>query len=102
MAYIKIDHTQFRNASNAVDTYIRNHKKSMNSIEQEMTSLGASWKGEDYLQIKHEWNQIHDSGSTSDKMLISLQNYADALEATAKKYKDAQSRAVNRANTLCK
>lgn len=102
MAYIKIDHTQFQKASNAVDTYIRNHKKNMDGIEQAMTSLGASWKGEDYFQVKHEWNQINGSGSTSDKMLISLQNYADALEATAKKYKDVQSRAINRANTLCK
>ena len=54
----------------------------------------------DYNQLKKEWQQIKGSDSTSDRMLKSLDNYADFLRFAANKYKSAQANAINRANGL--
>ena len=100
MANIKVDHSQFERTAAAIDTYIRNHRNKMNSIDASVNSLGSSWQGNDYNQLKKEWQQIQGSGSTSDKMLKSLDNYADFLRFAANKYKSAQANAINRANRL--
>lgn len=100
MANIKVDHSQFEKAASAIETYINNHKTSMNSIDQSVNSLGSSWQGNDYNQLRKEWQEIKGSGSTSDKMLKSLDNYADFLRFAANKYKSAQANAINRANNL--
>lgn len=100
MANIKVDHSQFERTASTIDTYIRNHRNKMNSIDAFVNSLGTSWQGNDYNQLKKEWQQIQGSGSTSDKMLKSLDNYADFLRFAANKYKSAQANAINRANRL--
>lgn len=102
MAHIKVNHSKFESAARTIDGYISSHKKKMKQIDQSVVSLGTSWQGTDYNQMKIEWGQINASGSTSDNMLKSLQNYADALRNAGEKYKQAQARAINRANTLCK
>lgn len=102
MAYIKVDHSKFEHAATAIDNYIANHKRKMNSVDSSVLALGTEWKGADYEQLKKEWTEIHSSDSTSGKMIRSLKNYADALRSSAAKYKEVQARAVNRANTLCK
>lgn len=53
-----------------------------------------------YNKLKTECQQMSASGSTSDKMLKSLDNYADFLRFAANKYKSAQANAINRANRL--
>ena len=100
MANIKVDHSQFERTASAIDTYIRNHRNKMNSIDASVNSLGTSWQGNDYNQLKKEWQQIKGSDSTSDRMLKSLENYADFLRFAANKYKSAQANAINRANGL--
>ena len=102
MANIKVDHSRFERAASAIDTYIRNHNNKMNSIDSLITSLGTSWQGPDYNQLQSEWQQIKGSDSTSDKMLKSLNSYADFLRFAANKYKSAQANAINRANRLPK
>lgn len=100
MANIRVDHSQFEKAAASIESYITKHKSKMKSIEQSVASLGASWQGEDYNQLKKECQQMSASGSTSDKMLRSLDNYADFLRFAAKKYKSAQANAIDRANKL--
>lgn len=100
MANIKVDHSQFEKAASSIESYITKHKIKMKNIEQSVTSLGTSWQGEDYNQLKTECQQMSASGSTSDKMLKSLDNYADFLRFAANKYKSAQANAINRANNL--
>ena len=58
MANIKVDHSQFERTASAIETYINNHKTSMNSIDQSVNSLGSSWQGNDYTQLKKEWQEI--------------------------------------------
>lgn len=100
MAYIKIDHSQFKKVSSAINTYIRNYNANMSAIDREMISLNTYWKGKDYNQVKTEWNQINSKGATSDKMITALKNYSEYLKTAEAKYKKAQANAVNRANSL--
>ena len=48
------------------------------------------------------WDLIRSNDSVSGRMIRSFQNYSDFLRFASKKYKDAQSNAVNRANRLPK
>ena len=102
MAYIKVDHPKMLSAANQIENYISRFDKNMNSIDSAVVSLNAEWKGADYQQIKTEWNEIKSAGSTSDRMKLSLKNYADAVREASKLYQEAQARAINRANILCK
>ena len=102
MAYIKVDHQNMLNAAKQVETYISRFDTNMSSIDATVVSLNAEWKGTDYQQIKTEWNEMKSAGSTSDRMRLSLKNYADAVREASKLYQEAQARAINRANTLCK
>ena len=58
MANIKVDHGQIERTASSIETYITKHRKKMNSIEGLITSLGTSWKGTDYNQLRTEWQQI--------------------------------------------
>lgn len=100
MAYIKIDYSKFEKTASSIETYIKKHNSNMGKINQEMISLSSSWQGVDYTQVKKEWDEINAPESTSGKMLKALNNYAQFLRVAGKTYKDAQSRAVNRANSL--
>ena len=102
MAYIKVNHQKMLAAAEQVDAYIIQLNKNMAGIDSAVSSLGSEWKGEDYIQLEKEWNEINSSGSTTDKMRTTLKSYAGSIREAAKLYKEAQTRAVNRANTLCK
>lgn len=102
MAYIKVNHKKMLDAAERIDDYIVRLDKNMNSIDSAMLALGGDWKGTDYQQVRKEWCEINSSGSTTDKMKTSLKNYASSIREAAKLYKEVQSRAINRAKTLCK
>lgn len=102
MAYIKVDHKKMLATATQIDEYIAQLDKNMASIDAAVISLEREWSGEDYQQVKTEWDEINSSGSTTDKMKKSLKTYASTLREASKLYKEAQSRAINRANILCK
>lgn len=102
MAYIKVNHQQLLTAANEIDTYIVQLDKHMATIDSTVLSLGSEWKGEDYQQVKKEWNEINSAGSTTDKTKNTLKSYAGSIREAAKMYKEVQARAINRANALCK
>lgn len=102
MAYIKVNHQKLLSSADQIDNYIAAMDKHMRSMDTAIISMEADWKGEDYLQLKKEWNEINSIGSTADKMKTTLKSYAGTLRESAKLYKDAQTRAINRANNLCK
>lgn len=102
MAYIKVNHKEFDRTAQAIDTYIANHKNSMKKMDGEVRALSAYWGGADYLQFCKEWNYINSTDSTSSKMIRAMDNYAQFLRFCGNTYKSAQSRAINRANSLPK
>ena len=90
MAYIKVDHSKFEAAASAVDKYVTLMKNKMTSAQNEVATLSSSWQGLDYTQFKREFDKVDNNDSTHAQMVKS------------DKYKNAQSRAVNRANSLPK
>lgn len=102
MANIKVDHKKLENAADAIDTYVSQHKKNMKTIDMKFMALGTAWQGEDFNQVRKEWREIKGEDSTSDNMIDSLKNYADALRDAAERYKKVQADAVNRAKNKCK
>lgn len=102
MADIKIDYSKLEKAAREIETYMSKHQTKMNMIDSSVTSLGSSWQGKDYNRFKTQWRAIKGTGSTSNKMLKSLDSYADLLRFAANKYKSAQLNAINRAGRLPK
>ena len=102
MAYIKVDHSKLENAASAVETYVTLMKGKMASANGEVTTLSSSWQGSDFNQFKVQWDKVTNDSSTYSKMLKSMESYAKYLRYAAGKYKEAQSKAVNRANSLPK
>lgn len=98
--YIKVDHSRFENVAKAIDNYINKHKSNMTKANQEITTLSSTWQGQDFMQFQAQWNRITDNGSTSQKMTKAMENYAQFLRFAANKYKEAQAKAVNRANGI--
>ena len=101
MAYIKVNHQQMLNVADTIDDYVLILNNKMNDIDTTVISLDADWSGEDYQRIKQEWFEIYAPGSTTDNMRASLQGYASVIRQASKEYKEAQARAINRANSLC-
>lgn len=100
MGYIDVDHSKFETAAKAIETYVEKHKSNMNLANQQVGILSAMWQGKDFTEFKHKWNQVTEGSSTSHKMTKALENYADFLRYAGNQYKEAQSKAVNRANNL--
>ena len=100
MAYIMVDHRRLEKTAGDIEGYINAHRRAMSDIDSNIISLSSSWQGEDYRQMVCEWNEMKNGSSTSEKMLKSLDNYADFLRWAARKYKQAQIDAINRANRL--
>lgn len=100
MAYIRVDHSKFEAAASAIDTYVASMKNKMRSAGSEVTTLSANWQGSDFTQFKAQWDKVTNNDSTYYQMIKSLESYAKYLRYAAQKYKEAQSKAVNRANSL--
>lgn len=100
MAYIKVNHRQLENTAAEIDAYVDVLKRKMNNAQSDVTALSSFWEGSDYIQFKSEFNKLDDKYSAHSQMIKALESYSNYLKAAAKKYKDAQSNAVNRANDL--
>lgn len=98
--YIKVDHSMFSGAAEAVETYVTDLKKKMRSADAEVKGMMRIWQGADAGQFNAQWDAVTNGDSTYSEMVKSLESYAQYLRYAAGKYKDAQARAVNRANNL--
>lgn len=102
MAYIKVDYYALFEAADRISEYISKYKNSMNKMNSAVVFLSQSWREADFEQLQLKWNEIGSPDSTSGKMLQSIQSYSDSIREAANKYKEAQIRAIDRANILCK
>ena len=100
MAYIKVDHSKFEDAASAVDSYVTLMKNKLRSAQGQVTTLSLSWQGSDFAQFQTEFDKIDNDDSTHTQMVKAMESYANYLRFAANKYKDAQIRAINRANNL--
>ncbi|MBR6985806.1 MAG: WXG100 family type VII secretion target [Ruminococcus sp.] len=102
MAYIKVDHSRLNKYADKISEYISQHRSSMYRMNSSVETLSAVWQGDDYNQVKKEWSEIRSDDSTSERMLNAIQGFENSVRTAASKYRDAQARAINRANQLCK
>ena len=100
MAIIRVDHSKFKGTADKFETYVTNLKKQMRSAESEVNSMSASWQGADYTQFKNQWNMVTENGSTYAEMVSALESYTKFLRFAGEKYKDAQIKALDSANSL--
>ena len=100
MANIKVDCSKFEAAAAALEDYARLMRDKMQSAQNEVEGLGAKWQGPDYAQFKDQWEKDMGSGSVNEEMLKAVESYAKYLRYAAGKYKDAQTKALNRAGRL--
>lgn len=100
MAKIYVDHLVIAKTAKEIGTYISLHNKKIREINNVVDQI--KWQGIDYNQVKTEWNSMKEKGSTSDKLVTAFENYKNALLIAADKYKEAQARAIDRAERLCK
>lgn len=100
MASIIVEHSKFEAAAKAIDTYVADVKREMKSADVSVNTLAGAWQGKDYTQFFAQWDKVTGSGSTYMEMIKALEHYSEYLRFAAKKYKNAQADAVNRANRL--
>ncbi|RHW42731.1 hypothetical protein D1B31_03865 [Neobacillus notoginsengisoli] len=99
-SFIKVNYNEFDKAADAIETYITRQKTNMEKATREVNVLAGSWKGKDYQSFKVKWNELAGAGSTADSFAKSLESYAKVLRYAATQYKEAQKKAINRANSL--
>lgn len=100
MAKIKVDHSKFENAAVEIEKYVDLLKKKMSGVQAEVDGLSASWQGFDYNQYKNEFNKINNNDSVHVQTIKAMESYAKYLRFASDKYKEAQTKAINRANKL--
>lgn len=100
MARIKVNHNDINNTAKEIDNFLARTKDRMNSASGSVDRMIQGWEGVDYSHFDKQWAKVTASDSTYRQMVKSLDAYADYLRFAAEKYKDAQAKAVNRANLL--
>ena len=98
MYNICADHAKIDRAAGEVDKDIEYARSTMGQLRQEVLSIAASWKGQDYLNFQEQWNTLTDSGSPVQRMLAVQEAYAVYLRHAAARYRQAQAHAITRAN----
>lgn len=101
MAYIKVNHRKLIASAEIVDKYVKKLDKNMQAIDTTMESLKSDWRGEDYSQLEHEWNEINSTRSTTGLMRANLRNYAGVLREASRMYKEQQLKSIERAKEYC-
>lgn len=102
MSYIKVNHSELESTAKQVDSCVSNLKSKMSSANGKVSALASGWAGSDFTQFLSQWKTVDNSDSTYYKLIKALESYSDYLSYAASKYKDAQTDAVNRANSLPK
>ncbi len=100
MATIRVDQSRLKRSSNTVSQYLSSMKSNMRTAQQEISRLSTEWQGKDATQFAAQWDQITSGNSSYNRALKALESYANYLKMAEKEYKNAQSRAINRANAL--
>ena len=102
MSYIKVNYQKLVIAAEKIKDYVLKFERNMKYIEDSVFELNENWKGQDYDAFKIYWKEIYSAKTPSDMTKISMEKYAEALRESAEQYREAQIRAINRANTLCR
>lgn len=98
--YIRVDHSKLESTAAAIDEYVKCLKEKMRYSQNEVSNLSAAWQGSDFAQFRNKFDEVDNNDSTHVQMINALESYAKYLRYAVNKYKQMQTRAVNRANAL--
>ena len=99
--YIEINHSKLGKSAETIDDYLSFMIKYMDLSTNKVNNLVArDWLYEDANTFKNQWSKNNDATSVTNRMKASLRSYSNALKYAEEQYKKAQSKAVNKANSL--
>lgn len=99
MARIIVNHQTLKTAADKLDEKNRNIKTVMGNANSVVDGgLHTNWDGMDYTQFRIEW-QNKTKKATTD-VTKKLEEHANFLRFAASKYNQAQTDAVNKANSI--
>lgn len=103
MAVIEVNHQSLRNLAQAIDAYCDTQDREMAMADSGVKNMLASeWVGLDAMAFGGMWEGVDSGDSTAAKFRDSLENFADALRASASAYQKAQEDIYNLASILPK
>lgn len=102
MTYIKVDHSKFTHTVDKLDSFVTMMKKNIQNANTEIDILSLNWQGSDFDQFKKGWDKVDNDDSTQMQMIKNLESYGRFLKYASSKYKNAQAKAIDRANRLPK
>ena len=83
-------------AAHKIDAFCEMLNAEMGTADAAVTTMLLSfWSGRDADEFRQKWAMISESSSSSKQMYESLRNYAIALRACAKIYKEVQTNVHN-------
>ena len=97
---IRVDHGKLESTASEIEQYVKVLKRKMQSAESEVNTLSASWLGTDATQFKAKWDTVTNKESAYGQTVKQLESYAQYLRYAAKKYKEAQTKAIDTATHL--
>lgn len=97
---IKVDHSKLESTASQIEQYVQTLKRKMKNADGEINTLSSTWQGKDATQFRSKWNAVTNQDSVYANTVKQLESYAQFLRYAAKKYKEAQTKAINSANSL--
>ncbi len=98
--YIEVDFSKFDNAILQIDEYISLLEKKTANAQEKVDILLQSCQGPDLALFKSKWDETNGAGSTYMELVRALKSYVSFLKYVKMQYKNMQSRAINRADSL--
>lgn len=100
MAQIHIDRSKLIKAAGQVEQVADQIEINMNNAANAADALPQGWEGKDYVVFRDRLKAIYGNDSVSKAMVRSMRAYADYLRFAEAQYKEAQIRAINKADGL--
>lgn len=100
--YIAVNHKILEQTAADIDECITKHNQYLEQASENVRNMSSIWEGSDYIKYCEQWGMLTNNDSTSKAIIKNMQNYADYLCYCAKKYKEAQANAINKANNIPK
>ncbi|MBQ1821537.1 MAG: WXG100 family type VII secretion target [Clostridia bacterium] len=97
---IKVDHSKLESTASQIEQYVQTLKRKMKNADGEINTLSSTWQGKDATQFRSKWNAVTNQDSVYANTVKQLESYAQFLRYAAQKYKEAQTKAINSANSL--
>lgn len=103
MASIEVNHQSLREAASAIKEYCTEQDKQMKNADSAVKMmLSSNWTGGDSSEFGRMWGGVNVDGSVARQLKKNLEDFSDALNASAEAYRSAQEKAYNAASSLPK